>query len=45
MMVDEDDYLFEAPLCEGRTLKILHRPDLVCQLLTLETNSFDPGNK
>ena len=35
--VDEDDYLFEAPLCEGGTLKILHSSDLVCQLLTLET--------
>merc|ERR550517_788978 len=28
-------HLFEAPLCEGGTLKILHSSDLVCQLLTL----------
>ena len=46
----EDDDLFESPLCESGTLEVLHRPDLVCKLLTLQTNSFiakasDPANK
>ena len=46
----EDDDLFESPLCESGTLEVLHRPYLVCKLLTLQTNSFitkasDPANK
>ena len=35
---DEDVDLFEASLCESGTLEVLHRTDLVCKLLTLETN-------
>ena len=37
--------LFESPLCESGTLEVLHRPDLVCQFLTLATKYLSTGNK
>ena len=37
--------LFESSLCESGTLEVLHRPDLVCQFLTLATKYSSTGNK